>query len=260
MQSHTEPSRPSATPGRWKRVPHPSARPGEPHPLTWEETPPVGARVFRSIGVPAALGIAVFIIVLGVTVVVMLQSMQGRGTPVAEQVGFVAPHVATDSGAPDSTLDDTNSAAAHDSERVFVHVAGEVHDPGVVELDAGARVADAITAAGGATPTALLHEVNLARRVVDGEQILVPNTNTLEDIVENARSPGDENGQSGGLLNINLASAADFEQLPRIGPTLAQRVIDWREAHGPFQSIEQLREVEGIGAKTFDDIRALVTL
>lgn len=115
---------------------------------------------------------------------------------------------------------------------VVVAVAGEVASPGLVTLDAGARVADAIDAAGGPTPTADLGSVNLARRVVDGEQIVVA-------------SPGGASADT--RVNLNAASADELEQLPGVGPVLAARIVADRELNGPFADVEDLARVPGVG-------------
>lgn len=134
---------------------------------------------------------------------------------------------------------------------LVVAVSGLVHRPGLVRLPPGARVADAVEAAGGALPDAELDQLNLARRVVDGELITVGVPPPPNDP---AGPPG------GGPLNLNTATAAQLETLPGVGPTLAKRIIAYRTAHGPFTSVAQLREVPGIGETRFAELEALVTV
>ncbi len=130
---------------------------------------------------------------------------------------------------------------------------GQVHRPGLVTVAGGARVADAITAAGGALPEADLSTVNLARLVVDGEQIAVG--------MPGSSLPGDTDpSSSGGLVDLNTATLAELETLPGIGPVLAQRILDFRESNGGFTAVEQLREVSGIGPTVYEDIVDLVTV
>lgn len=141
---------------------------------------------------------------------------------------------------------------------VVVHVAGAVRAPGIVQLRAGDRVADALDAAGGPTAEASLASLNLARPLVDGEQVLVPTTEEAA-----AAAPGDADARAGaalpdGRLDLNSATAADLEELPGVGPVLAGRIIAHRDEHGPFAEAAQLREVSGIGEATWASLRDLV--
>ncbi|GIV00630.1 MAG: hypothetical protein KatS3mg014_2245 [Actinomycetota bacterium] len=139
---------------------------------------------------------------------------------------------------------------------ILVHVAGWVRRPGVYRLAAGARVIDAIEAAGGARRGALLEALNLAAPLADGTQVLVPR--------EGRASPGapPAAGGSGGtaLVNVNTATADELETLPGIGEVLAQRIVDHRTEHGPFASVDDLLDVSGIGEAILEDIRDLVTV
>ena len=130
---------------------------------------------------------------------------------------------------------------------VVVHVAGAVHAPGVFTLPAGSRVGDAIDAAGGVTKPRAADSVNLARPLVDGEQILV---GAQADAAGGA-TPG---------VSLNAADAAAFEALPGVGPVLAKRIVDWRTANGPFRSIDELGEVSGIGDALLGQLRPLVRM
>ncbi|QDW64757.1 ComEA family DNA-binding protein [Oerskovia sp. KBS0722] len=127
---------------------------------------------------------------------------------------------------------------------VVVHVVGAVAAPGLVTVPEGSRVADALTAAGGATPDADLAGVNLAREVVDGEQIVVPRPG---EAVVAAPGPATGGGTSDGPVDLNAADAAALDGLSGIGPVLAARIVEWREANGPFTTVEELGEVSGIG-------------
>jgi competence protein ComEA len=136
---------------------------------------------------------------------------------------------------------------------LVVDVAGAVRRPGLVRLPAGARVADALAAAGGLKRGATTAGLNLARKLVDGEQVLVG--------APGAAPPGPAApGAAAPLLNLNTATADDLDGLPGIGPVLADRIVEWRTAHGSFTSVEQLREVSGIGARKFESLRELVTV
>ncbi|GAA1771288.1 hypothetical protein GCM10009747_36040 [Agromyces humatus] len=135
---------------------------------------------------------------------------------------------------------------------LLVHVLGAVAQPGLVELEAGARVVDAVAAAGGLTPEADPAGVNLARPVVDGEQLVVPVVGAVpQPGVATGGAPGGGVPAGDGLVHLNTADVAELDTLPRIGPALAQRIIEWRDANGPFTSAEQLLDVAGIGDAVF---------
>lgn len=128
----------------------------------------------------------------------------------------------------------------------FVHIAGAVAEPGVYPIKSGTRLFEIIALAGGFAKAADRDSVNLARVVADGEQILVGRSGQA--------------AVSDGLVNLNRATVSDFDKLPGLGPTLAARIIDWREANNGFKSIEDLRKVGGIGDKLFSSLRKLVSL
>lgn len=134
------------------------------------------------------------------------------------------------------------------SAAIYVHVLGAVVTPGLYELREGDRVVDAIAVAGGFAEGADETQLNLARQVSDGEQIVVP-------LLGEAVPPGE---QQSGKVNLNTATEEQLETLPRVGPALAQRILDWREANGRFSAIEDLLSVTGIGDKTFEGLRELV--
>ena len=151
------------------------------------------------------------------------------------------------------------AAASEAGARLFVHVAGAVADPGVYDFAEGARVIDAVRAAGGFTSKADRAAINLARALVDGEQILVPRRGETTTAA-GASSGGGGAAGSGGTVNLNGATAADLEALPGIGPVLAQRIIDYREQHGPFRSVGDLQKVSGIGPKIFASLEPLLSV
>jgi competence protein ComEA len=141
---------------------------------------------------------------------------------------------------------------------VFVHVAGWVRSPGVYELQVGERVIDAIDRAGGPRRGADLNALNLAALVVDAQQVLVPRKAAEPSGVGGqVTAPGAEGNQK---INLNLATAEDLETLPGIGEVLAQRILEHREANGPFTSVDELLEVSGIGEGRLEDIRDQVTV
>lgn len=136
---------------------------------------------------------------------------------------------------------------------VVVHVAGAVATPGLYTLDAGARVADAVAAAGGGEEDADLEAVNLARVVVDGEQVHIPALGEAVSVAAQAGGPA-------APININAADAATLEDLPGVGPVLAARIVAYRDRNGPFASVDALDGVSGIGPTVLEEIRAAATV
>ncbi|MGE0819534.1 MAG: helix-hairpin-helix domain-containing protein [Candidatus Nanopelagicales bacterium] len=137
---------------------------------------------------------------------------------------------------------------------LVVHVLGQVKHPGLVRLPPGSRVADAIAAAGGLRKGGSSGALNLARLLVDGEQV---------DVVPDA-APDPPATTGGGLaagpLNLNTATLEQLDTLPGVGPVMAQRILDWRAQNGRFASVDQLREVSGVGDRTFERLSPLVTV
>ena len=154
---------------------------------------------------------------------------------------------------------------------VVVHVTGAVSRPGVVTLPPGSRVTDAINAVGGASAEADTQQLNLARVLTDGEQIRVPRIGeVLPDpapqpggaTTPGARTAPGKSGDGGasGTVNINTASASELEKLPGIGPALAQRIVEYRDSHGPFASVDALTDVPGIGKAKLEGLREQATV
>jgi competence protein ComEA len=134
---------------------------------------------------------------------------------------------------------------------LYVHVVGEVESPGMYQLPIGARLVDAVFAAGGLTEDADNASVNLARELTDGEQI----------IVFSVSQEGEAAGTTvSGLVSLNRAGDKELEELPGIGPALAGRIVAWREANGGFKSVEDLLKVSGIGESLLSEVIDLVTL
>jgi competence protein ComEA len=135
---------------------------------------------------------------------------------------------------------------------LVVDVGGRVRRPGLVTLPPGARVADAIHAAGGAVRPGDLRLLNLAARVTDGQLLLVG--------VSGAPVAGPASPAAAGPVNLNSATVEELDTLPGIGPVLAQRIVDWRTAHGGFGSVSDLDEVSGIGDAIYAELSPLVTV
>lgn len=209
------------------------------------------------------------------------QGSSDRGSADAQE--DTAPRGTGDGAAGDSTgggdlagaMPDDNStgAATGPVGAVAVHVVGQVTSPGVVEVAAGSRVIDAITAAGGLTEAADSGAVNLARPVVDGEQIYVPVPGEtppaqvpVAELPSGSASTAPGTGTSGATpaagaaINLNTADVAALDTLPGVGPAIAGRIVDWREAHGGFATVDDLLEVSGIGPAVLAKIRDLVTV
>jgi competence protein ComEA len=134
---------------------------------------------------------------------------------------------------------------------LYVHVVGEVQSPGMYQLPIGARLVDAVFAAGGLTEEADNASVNLARELTDGEQIIVFSTSQEGEAAGTTAS---------GLVSLNRAGDKELEELPGIGPALAGRIVAWREANGGFKSVQDLLKVSGIGENLLAGVIDLVTL
>jgi competence protein ComEA len=151
------------------------------------------------------------------------------------------------------------AAPSPSARSLVVSVVGRVRHPGLVALPVGARLIDALKAAGGPLPGVDLTALNLARKVADGEQIVVGGPAAAAG----AAPSGTADAPAGGpapAVNLNSATLAELDTLPGIGPVIAQRILDWRSAHGGFTNVDQLRDVSGIGDRTFERLRDLVTV
>ncbi|QCU77935.1 ComEA family DNA-binding protein [Citricoccus sp. SGAir0253] len=274
-------------------APLPPDRPAEP--VDWEAPPPV-APVWRTRIVTSA--VLLLAVVAGTWwVVSWLTSPAGPGGPgspaaaTLPAAGTTARAAAGDDpgaespSAPEDRTATTASGAASPSAPggpaaedpsgrvpLTVHVAGEVRDPGLVQLSAGARVADALVAAGGPTDEALLDRLNLAAPAVDASQILVPGPDTVGPSGPSGApgavpaagggsspDPATDAGGAGGAVDLNTADAATLEGLPGIGPALAGRIVAHREEVGPFGSLEDLDAVSGIGPAMMERLDGLVS-
>ncbi|HWI42960.1 MAG TPA: helix-hairpin-helix domain-containing protein [Nocardioides sp.] len=188
--------------------------------------------------------------------------------PVTPLVGAAAASGAATSGPAGPSAGATTTVAS--GGKVTVDVAGRVRHPGIVVLDQGARVTDALEAAGGARHGVDLTPLNLARVLVDGEQVVVggPAAGAAGAAGAGAAAAGAAGavgGPGGGavagpLVNLNTAAQSELETLPGVGPVTAQAIIAWREQHGGFTSIEELTEVDGIGEKTLATLAPHVTV
>lgn len=163
-------------------------------------------------------------------------------SPMPSSLGTAAPVTASAEGSPVSGAK-TGS--------VVVDVAGKVRRPGIATLPVGSRVIDALRQAGGAGRGVDLTSLNLARVLVDGEQILVGVPSVSAVGAPAASSGGDA---PAGTVNLNTATAEGLEELPGVGPVTAQKIVEWRTEHGAFRAVEDLLEVDGIGPKTLANL------
>jgi competence protein ComEA len=154
--------------------------------------------------------------------------------------------------------------AGHPTGEVVVAVAGRVRRPGLVRVPAGARVADVVEAAGGALPGVDVALLNPARKVADGELILVgvtaPPGATGPDAAPAGPAAAPGGGVPGGKVNLNSATLAQLDALPGVGPVLAQRILTHRDQQGGFRSVGDLRQVDGIGDARYEQLKDLVTV
>lgn len=162
--------------------------------------------------------------------------------------------------------DSENNTQEETKKEIVVHITGEVKKEGVVYLEEGSRVVDAIKKAGGETKEADLSQVNLAYVLQDGQKIYIPNKNekisayTSENMGDNIEQNNTTTKKEGAKVNINTAGVEELDQLPGIGPAIAQRIIDYRNEHGEFKKVEDIQEVKGIGDAKFREIKDSITV
>ena len=143
---------------------------------------------------------------------------------------------------------------AEPTARLVVHVVGAVRRPGLYRLADGARIADAVRRAGGATRRADLSLVNLAAPVSDGTQVVVPRRAPPAPAGEGSRDPG----PTAGPVHLNTATVEQLDELPGVGPVTAQKIVEYREQHGAFSSVDDLDAIPGIGPARLEQLRELV--
>lgn len=156
---------------------------------------------------------------------------------------------------PISTNAKSTAPGISSNQVIYIDVAGKVKTPGVYQLPEGSRVIDAITIAGGVKLGVSTSHINLARKLVDGEQVLI-----MKEKFISAPTSSGRKSIFAGKVSLNSASKAQFDSLPGIGPVIAQRIIDYRNKNGPFQTLESIQSVSGIGESIFRQISSRLTL
>lgn len=152
----------------------------------------------------------------------------------------------------------TTEAAEEVTEMIKIYITGQVKKPGVIEVEEGSRLIDAIELAGGLLDDADMKKINLALKVQDEGMYIIPRIG--EEIDGELNQGMVDTGQSGGKVNINRATAEELETLHGIGPAKAKAIIDYREKHGPFKAIDEIKNVSGIGEKTFEKLQDSITI
>lgn len=196
------------------------------------------------------------LVVVALAVVLIAAFLTWRSRPSVETV---EPPAIVLSAEPGTRASVGGGLGASGVPEIVVAVGGKVRKPGLVRLAPGSRVADALTAAGGADPGVDVAALNLARKVTDGELIMVGVTPPPAPApTAPAGSPGA--AQPGQLVNLNTATLADLDTLPGVGPVLAQRILDARAAQGGFTAVSDLQKVDGIGTARYEELKDLVTV
>jgi competence protein ComEA len=205
----------------------------------------------RRARVRVGLGAALVLVVVGLAVAVFVTAMTPHG---ASSVVAPSSPAATRGSGSVAAAGSSGGSATGGAAVIYVHILGQVNDPGLYALHDGDRAVDVVAAAGGLTASADPASLNLARFLSDGEQILVPAVGEAPPAsvaVGGTALPG--------KVNINTADEPTLETLPRVGPAMAARILAWRVANGRFTAIEDLMSVSGIGEKTFEGLKDLVT-
>lgn len=202
------------------------------------------------------------VIIFIVIAAVLFFSMKGEDVEISENLSgqneMIQTEIATDS----SNQEDMGNL----KKNIFVDIGGQVRKPGVYTMEDGARLFEVIEKAGGLTENAFTAQINQAELVSDGQKIWIPSKEEAETSgnqteIPNASSPGGASAQPGdGKININTADSAALQEISGIGPATAEKIIAYRTENGAFQTIEDLKNVKGIGEKTFAKMKDKITV
>jgi len=149
-----------------------------------------------------------------------------------------------------------NESKLENENKIIIHITGHVNTNGIIELDEGARINDAIEKAGGLTEDADTSKINLAYKLSDGEKVYIPGVSDETEEVESASQTSTQNKK----VNINTATSEELQEINGVGQTIAQRIIDYRNKNGKFSSVEELKNVSGIGDSKFEKIKDYVVV
>jgi competence protein ComEA len=206
----------------------------------------------------AVLALSVLVVLVIVVTVAWVFSSRPQ-TLAVERDGAQAAPLSSASARPSASSQSTSSQAA--SGEVVIDVEGKVRHPGLYRLKPGDRVNDALHAAGGVLPGVSAIGLNRAAKLTDGQQIVVGATaNAGASASAPATATGGDPGPAATTINLNSADLGQLEQLPGVGPVLAQHILDWRTQHGGFARIDQLQDVSGIGPSKYAALKDAVTL
>lgn len=162
----------------------------------------------------------------------------------------------------DNIVEENSVTESKESDKVIVHITGEINNPGIIELESGDRIFNVIEKAGGTTKNADTSKINLAQVVEDGMKINVPNINDKEIVTEETVSTVSNSNniqqKKQSIVNINSASQTELETLPGIGPSIASKIVNYRKEKGKFSKIEDIKNVNGIGEAKFEKIKKYI--
>ena len=197
-------------------------------------------------------------IILALTGFVFFRELQyNRDSGLVLVDGYPSGSYKNDETTMDDAKEDKDARLEHNPEKIKVYITGQVINPGVVEVEEGSRLQDVIKKAGGVLEDADLLRVNLALKVKDEGMYVIPKVGepVTEDMYSFSSTPKEQK-----KININTASESELQQLPRIGPVLARSIIEYREEKGYFRNIEDIKNVSGIGDKTFEGLKDLISV